>query len=131
MASASIAEPAMSSEMSGFASTTRMTAGQNRPVPWRLNRCTSGMRGRSILSPSSESTAGSTVSEPSMATATTSMVPTAIELKTTLPDNIRPAIATMTAMPDTRTAWPLVAAAMSMASRRVAPRARSSRVRRT
>ena len=131
-ASATMASPATSSETSGLCSTTRITAGQNRPAPsLRRSRCTSGTRGRSIRSPSSESIAGSTVSEPSTATATTSIVPMAIEAKVASPESSSPDIAMQTARPETTTARPLVRAAVSMASARLAPRSRSSRARRT
>ncbi len=59
-----------------------------------------GTRPFSTLSPSLESTAGSTVTEPSTATATTSMVPTAIEVKTALPAISMPAMAISTVTPE-------------------------------
>ena len=69
--------------------------------------------------------------EPSTATATTRIAPTASELKIALPVRNMPAIATATVPPETTTARPEVAAAISTASRAVRPRARSSRARRT
>ena len=59
-----------------------------------------GTRPFSTLSPSLESTAGRTVTEPSTATATTSIVPTAIEVKTALPAISMPAIAISTVTPE-------------------------------
>ena len=69
--------------------------------------------------------------EPSTDTATTRIAPSASEEKITLPDRNMPAIATITVQPDTTTARPEVAAAISTASSAVRPRARSSRARRT
>ena len=62
------------------------------------------MRPRSTLSPSLESTAGSTVSEPSIATATTSIVPTEKDMNVVSPDRNMPAIAISTVKPETSTA---------------------------
>jgi hypothetical protein len=69
--------------------------------------------------------------EPIMAASTTRMVPTAMEEKTMSLTTNMPAIATVTAMPETTIAWPDVAAAISTASTCPAPFARSSRSRRT
>ncbi len=44
------------------------------------------------------------MTEPSTATATTSIAPTAIEVNTALPDSSMPAIAISTVRPDTTTA---------------------------
>ena len=129
-ASASSTPAARASDTAGRASTTRMVAAQNRLSPVAL-RCRKGIRGRSILSPSRLSTAGSTVSEPSTATATTRTVPIAIDRKTACPDSSSPHIETTTATPEVTTARPLVAAAMSIACDRVAPCVISSRMRRT
>ena len=74
--------------------------------------------------------AGRTVSEPITATATTSTEPVPSEVNTTSPARYMPAIETITATPETTTACPEVAAAISTASIRPAPRARSSRSRR-
>ena len=117
------------------ASTGRRTTGARirrlRP-PWpirALSRHNSGTRGRSTQRPSLTSSAGSTVIEPSTATATTTMAPVARELKVAEPTTYRPASEATTAPPETRMAWPDVAAAISTASRVDRPRARSSRSR--
>ena len=117
-----------------MASTTRMTAGQNRPavaVPSLQPVQQRDPRPVDLVAEQRQHGRQHGRASPSTATATTSIVPTAIELNTTLPESSRPAIATTTATPETTTARPLVAAAMSIASRRLAPRARSSRARRT
>ena len=57
------------------------------------------------------SIAGSTVTEPSTATATTMIVPMPNETKTALPARNMPAIAAITVKPETSTARPEVAAA--------------------
>ena len=62
------------------------------------------MRPFSTRSPSFESTAGSTVSEPSMATATTIIVPTEKDMNVLSPERNMPAIAIRTVMPETSTA---------------------------
>ena len=89
----------------------------------------SGTRIRSTLSPSFESRAGRTVSEPSIATATTRIVATPREAKVASPVRNMPAIATITVSPETSTDRPEVAAAMASASRSLRPAARSSRSR--
>ena len=89
-----------------------------------------GIRPRSTLSPSFDSIAGRTVSEPSIATPTTRIVPVAIELKPLSPVRYMPAIAAMTVKPETRTVRPEVAAAASRAASGVRPALRSSRSRR-
>ena len=111
---------------------TRSTiAPQNRPWPSsRRSRRTSGTRSRSTLSPSLDSKAGSTVSEPSTAIATTAIVAIAIEAKIWSPVRNMPAIAVMTIRPETSTERPDVAAAASTAARGLRPAARSSRSRR-
>ncbi len=82
------------------------------------------------MSPSRESSAGSTVTEPSTATATTMIVPVAIEPNVLSPARYMPAIAAITVSPETITEWPEVAAADSSAASGLAPLARSSRSRR-
>ena len=122
----------------GYFSAGRRTVDQNpdRPPPdapaWREadNRHRKGMRGRSTQRPSFASSAGRTVSEPSTATATTVMEPTASDEKMASLASSMPAIEIITATPDTTTACPDVAAAISTASRCPAPLARSSRSRR-
>ena len=65
----------------------------------------------STLSPSLPSSAGSTVSEPTIAVNTTSIAPKPSEVKTFEPVSNMPAIAISTVNPDTSTALPEVAAA--------------------
>ena len=76
------------------------------------------------------SIAGRKVSEPSMATATTSIVPMPKPTKIGLPANSSPAIAVITVMPEMSTARPEVAAARSTAASAERPRSRSSITRR-
>jgi hypothetical protein len=76
------------------------------------------------------SIAGRKVSEPSMATATTSIVPMPKPTNSGLPANSSPAIAVITVMPETSTARPEVAAARSTAASADRPRSRSSITRR-
>ena len=82
------------------------------------------------LSPSLDSSAGSTVSDPITETATTRIVPVAIELNVLSPARYMPAIAAITVRPDTSTERPDVAAAASSAACSLRPAARSSRSRR-
>ena len=89
-----------------------------------------GMRPLSMRSPSFESRAGSTVSEPSIATPTTTIVPVAIEAKPLSPVKYMPAMAAITVKPETSTARPDVAAAASSAASGSRPALRSSRSRR-
>jgi hypothetical protein len=79
--------------------------------------------------PSFTSTAGSTVSEPSTATATTMIDPVAREANVASAAKYSPNIDTMTARPETRTEWPAVSAATSTASSWERPRCRSARAR--
>ena len=74
-----------------------------------------GARPFSTLSPSFEITAGSTVTEPTIATATTSTVPSANDVNTALPARNIPAIAVITVRPEISTARPEVAAARASA----------------
>ncbi len=119
-------------ETTGRASTLPRIQPQTRDSPWLAWRRLPmiGTRPFSTLSPSLESTAGSTVTEPSTATATTSIVPTAIEVKTALPAISMPAIAISTVTPEISTAWPEVAAANSSAASLERPASRSSILRR-
>ena len=98
--------------------------------PVRRRRPRNGIRPFSTLSPSFESSAGSTVSEPSIATATTIIVPTEKDMNVLSPERNMPAIAIRTVMPDTSTARPEVAAAASRAALSLRPAARSWRSRR-
>ena len=77
-----------------------------------------------------ESSAGRTVTEPTIATATTMIVPVANDVKVELPVKYMPAIATMTVKPEISTARPEVAAAAASAASALRPLARSSRSRR-
>ncbi len=114
----------------GCASTGFRTAFQTRGSPsLRRSRPRNGMRPRSTLSPSTDRIAGSTVSEPSIATATTIIVPTANDMNVLSPERNIPAIAMITVKPEISTARPDVAAATSRADSGVRPFARSSRSR--
>jgi hypothetical protein len=116
-------------ERSGRRSTRSSIQPQPRPPPGRWRRCRSGMRALFTLSPSLDRSAGSTVSDPSTAIATTMMVAIANELKTSSPVKNMPAIAAITVKPETSTARPDVAAAASSAAVSLRPAARSSRSR--
>jgi hypothetical protein len=83
-----------------------------------------------FFSPRNESIAGRKVSDPSMATATTSVVPMPKPTKIGLPANSSPAIAVITVRPEISTARPDVAAASSTAAWAEWPRSRSSIIRR-
>ena len=80
------------------------------------------------MSPSLESSAGSTVSDPITATATTRIVATPKAAKS-FPANSIPAIAIITVTPEMSTERPEVAAAASSAASGLRPAARSSRSR--
>ena len=88
------------------------------------------MRPLSSLSPRPATTAGSTVSEPMTATATTRIVDRPMLMNVELSVSSMPAMAAMTVRPESSTARPEVAAAMSIASSLEWPLARSSRSRR-
>ena len=96
----------------------------------RRRRPTNGIRPFSTRSPSLERIAGSTVSEPSIATATTSIAPTEKDMNVLSPERNMPAIAIRTVMPETSTARPEVAAAAASAALSLRPALRSSRSRR-
>ncbi len=116
---------------SGRRSTRSSTAVHMRDSPrcaMRLPR--NGMRPLSTRSPSLDSSAGRTVSEPIIATPTTRIVPVAIEAKPLSPVRYMPAIAAMTVKPETSTARPEVAAAAASAASASRPARRSSRSRR-
>ena len=85
---------------------------------------------RSTRSPSFDMTAGRTVSDPTIATATTVIVPVANDVNVGAPARYMPAMAVITVNPDTSTARPDVAAAASRAASALRPAARSSRARR-
>ena len=116
---------------SGRRRETRSTAFQTRDWPSaRFMRHSSGTLPLSMRSPSQLSIAGMTVREPSIAAATTMIVPRPKPMNVLSPVRNMPAIAMITVRPDTRTARPEVAAAISIASRGDLPAARSSRSRR-
>ena len=94
-----------------------------------LSRQRNGTRPFSTLSPSHDSIAGSTVSEPIIATATTIIVPIANDMNVLSPEKNIPAIAIITVMPEISTARPDVAAAASSAADSLRPARRSSRSR--
>ena len=66
-------------------------------------------------------TAGSTVSEPTIAASTTIIVPSPIVVKSELPETNMPAMAISTVVPEISTAWPDVRAAVISASCGEAP----------
>ena len=82
------------------------------------------------MSPSRESRAGSTVTEPITATSTTRIAATAKPSKISIPDKNMPDIATTTVSPETSTERPEVAAAIRSDVSGSRPRVRSSRSRR-
>ena len=84
----------------------------------------------STRSPSHASIAGSTVSDPMTAIATTMIVPVANDSNVGAPARYMPAIANITVRPETSTARPEVAAAAASEASGPAPRSRSSRSRR-
>ena len=120
-ASATRRPPASTAETSGRRRTRSTIARQMRPSPSRRSRPTNGTCSRSTRSPSFESSAGSTVSEPSTATATTMIVAYPNEAKLASPVRNRPAMATITVRPETSTERPEVAAAASRAARSLWP----------
>ena len=83
-----------------------------------------------MRSPSFESSAGSTVTDPSTEVATTIMVPAAMPRNSPVPVKKRPATATITVRPEMSTERPDVAAAAWRAASAERPAARSSRSRR-
>ncbi len=127
-ASAPSTKTAVSSAARGRFVTAPAIAAQARPRRGRLPK--PGRRPRLILSPSSASTAGRTVTEPITAIATTAIVPSAMLAKTDRPVTSRPASATMTVSPETTIARPTVAAVAASAACLPLPAARSSRSRR-
>jgi hypothetical protein len=89
----------------------------------------SGTCPRSTPSPSFESRAGSTVTEPTTATATTRIVAIAIPMNVLSPVKNMPAMAMITVTPEISTDRPDVAAAASSDACSLRPAARSSRSR--
>ena len=94
---------------------TRAAAGRGGEPGGRPRRVTATMP-RSTRSPSLPSSAGSTVSEPTIAANTTSIAPIPIDVKIFEPASSIPAIAISTVPPEMSTAWPDVAAARGSAS---------------
>ncbi len=130
-ASATSTAVAASAETSGRRSTRSSTAVHRRLSPSsRFSRQISGTRTLSTRSPSHESIAGRTVSEPIIATATTIIVPIAKDMNVLSPEKNMPAIAIITVKPEMSTARPEVAAAASSAADSLRPARRSSRSRR-
>ncbi len=83
-----------------------------------------------MRSPSSESIAGRTVTEPATETSTTRIAAIAKPSKISIPERNMPDMATTTVTPEIRTDRPEVAAAMRSAVAGSRPRTRSSRTRR-
>jgi fructose-specific phosphotransferase system component IIB len=81
------------------------------------------------LSPSFESTAGSTVTDPSIAIATTIIIATANDVNVASRVKSIPAVEMITVAPEMRTARPEVASAASSEDSSLQPRRRSSRSR--
>ncbi len=131
VASTSRTSTAATAEIAGRASTRLSTAPHIRlsPSPRRM-RCRNGTRPLSTLLPSAASTAGTTVTEPIMATATTMIAPMPSCVNVLSPARNIPAMAAMTVNPEISTARPDVAAAVSTASCLLAPLRTSSRSRR-
>jgi hypothetical protein len=104
---------ASTSDSTGRLRTRSTIAAQSPPSPRSalLMRRLNGTRPHSTRSPSFESTAGRTVSEPSTAIATTTIVPVANEMNVALPVMYMPAMAIITVRPETSTARPEVEAA--------------------
>ena len=84
----------------------------------------------STRSPSHASVAGSTVKDPTTATATTMIVPVAKDWNVAAPARYMPDIAIITVKPETSTARPEVAAAAANEASSLRPASRSSRSRR-
>src|SRR3954463_11883841 len=118
---------AETAEIHGRRRTRRMTAVHAPPRSRRRcrTRATSGTRPRLTLSPSFESRAGRTVTEPVRATATTRIVPVANDWNVGLPVRYIPAMAIITVKPEISTARPEVAAATSSAASGSRPASRS------
>ena len=122
--------PAAITESTGRLRTRSRTADHTRGSPVRFSGLRNGTRPLLTRSPSLDRIAGSTVSEPTTAMATTRIVPVANDRNVGAPPKYMPAIANTTVTPETSTARPDVAAAASSAASSESPRARSSRSRR-
>ena len=130
IASATSTAPASTSETTGRFRTRSSTQPHARASPVRRSGFMNGTRPLFTRSPSFDRIAGSTVSEPTTAIATTRIVPVANDMNVAAPPKYMPAIAAITVMPEISTARPEVAAAASSAASSESPRARSSRSRR-
>ena len=126
--SAIVASPPSASGLRTTARTTAPHSRDGRAAARRRPR--NGIRPRSVPFPSSDSSAGRKVSEPSTATPTTRMVPIATPENTSIPVRNSPASEIITVSPDTAMARPEVAAEIRSASAVLWPAARSSRTRR-
>jgi len=122
--------PASAAAATGCARVGLRIAFQKRlpPASFR-SRCTNGIRPLSTRGPSFDSRAGSTVSEPSIATPTTIIVAIPNERYVLSPAKNSPAIAISTVKPEMSTDRPEVAAAAASAADGSRPAARSSRQR--
>ena len=114
--------------MIGRAMTARTSVAQI-PLPSSRSRPTTGIRNRFTPSPRIASVAGRKVSDPTTATKTTEIVPTAIERNSGSSSKNRPPIEIMTARPEKNTARPAVLLATSIAPSFVRPCRRSVRKR--
>jgi hypothetical protein len=118
-------------QTSGRRTTARASMPQNLESLAAVRRLPrNGMRPRSVHLPSMDKIPGRKVSEPSTATPTTMIVPTATPENTSIPVRNSPDMAIITVTPDTRMARPEVLAAIRSACWVSCPAARSSRVRR-
>ena len=116
--------------MAGRRSTRAVSEGQNQP-PRPRSGPGSLMRPASIFGPSWARTAGSTVTEPATAQATTAMVPAAMPLSTFRPGMNMPVTAKATVHPEITTVRPDVRDVVASACCCVAPACRSWRLRAT
>ena len=130
-ASASSAMAASPPQITGLATTPRASAAHARDGRAAARRRPrNGIRPSSARGPSQASSAGSTVSEPATAMATTAMVPAAMPANGPPPTRNSAHSAAITVTPDTRMVRPDVRDAMRSASGNDRPLARSSRSRR-
>jgi hypothetical protein len=116
---------------SGRRTTTRATADQVRDSAAFVRRRPShGIRLLSTQRPSRLSNAGSTVTEPTIASPTTRAAPIVSPRNGAIPLNSSPVMHSITVRPETSTTRPEVRAVIRNASWTVRPAARSSRSRR-
>ena len=126
--SASSAPSVIDAKTTGFAITRSVMAPQN-PLPPALFR--KGMPSRFTPSPRTARTAGRNVSEPMVATNTTSIAPRASDTNIGCSVNVSPARETSTVIPAKKTARPVVLLAVVIASYFSLPASRSLRKRLT